>query len=52
MCLIFRGVELRSDKNPYLYMQSEVYDPRRNVLNISYPINGKLLKLLFTSMKL
>ncbi|KAF0757724.1 Uncharacterized protein FWK35_00025389 [Aphis craccivora] len=34
-----RGVELRSDKNPYLYMQSEVYDPRRNVLNISYPIN-------------
>jgi len=52
MSLIFRGVELRSDKNPYLYMQSEVYDPRRNVLNISYPINGKLQQLLFISMKI
>lgn len=40
-----RGVELRSDKNPYLCMQSEVYDPRRNVLNISYPINGPEFEL-------
>jgi len=38
---LFRGVELHSDKNPYLCMQSEVYGPQRNVLNISYPINGK-----------
>jgi len=51
MFLIFSGVELRSDKNPYLYMQSEVHDPRRNVLNISYPINGNLHQLLFITME-
>jgi len=52
MFFIFSGVELRSDKNPYMCVQSEVYDPRRNVLNISYPINGNLHQLLFMTMKI
>ncbi|VVC27088.1 Hypothetical protein CINCED_3A000102 [Cinara cedri] len=34
-----RGVELHSNRNPSFCKQPEKYDPRRNVLNISYPID-------------
>lgn len=40
-CILTRGVELHSDKNLYLSMQSEMYNPGRNEFNISYPVNGK-----------
>lgn len=36
---------MHSDENPSTCMQSEMYDPRRNVLSITCPIDGELIKL-------